>query len=212
MRKEQRAKIFERLTDGFEKELFAAALENLENKEGRLRFNNFAYAIRELVDHILKRRAPDNEVMRCSWYRRDQGATREVTRRQRVYYMVQGGLSDEYVRKKLETDIDSVHAVLREAVEQLNRHTHINEKTFNVAATAVEALVDETASAIIGLFDAIDGNREALINALSGQLDTAVVDEALRETIISIDALASHHSVDEVYTSKVLITSLTAVS
>ena len=64
-----------RLVDGFEKELFHAALYNLDDVNNRLRFNNFAYAMRELVRHVLDRLAPDVEVLGCSWWeemRRDE--------------------------------------------------------------------------------------------------------------------------------------------
>lgn len=41
----------------FEQELCEAAFDNLQTKS-KLRFNNFAYSIRELSRHILHRLAP----------------------------------------------------------------------------------------------------------------------------------------------------------
>jgi len=46
------------LQAGFEQELYASAFQNLANLNNKLRFNNFAYAIRELIRHILNRLAP----------------------------------------------------------------------------------------------------------------------------------------------------------
>ena len=39
----------------FERELYEAAILNLEDRRNKLRFHNFAFALRELVGHTLKR-------------------------------------------------------------------------------------------------------------------------------------------------------------
>ncbi|WP_414863271.1 hypothetical protein [Pseudomonas chlororaphis] len=44
-------------------------MRNLEDKQNKLRFNNFAYAMRELARHVLKRLAPDDKVLKCAWYK-----------------------------------------------------------------------------------------------------------------------------------------------
>ena len=58
-----------RYLDGdFEKRLISSCLKNLLDTNNELRFNNFAYSIRELSRHILHRLAPDEKVLNCSWY------------------------------------------------------------------------------------------------------------------------------------------------
>jgi hypothetical protein len=42
-------KILEHLNTGFEKDLFLASLNNLSDKGNPLRFNNFAYCMREII-------------------------------------------------------------------------------------------------------------------------------------------------------------------
>ena len=59
-----RVAIESRLSEKFEKQLFHAALANLEDSKNPIRFNNFAYATRELVRQILSRLAPDDEVFK----------------------------------------------------------------------------------------------------------------------------------------------------
>lgn len=51
--------IEKRLSGDFEHDLFDAALYNLNDVHNKLRFNNFAYSLRELTRHILARLAPD---------------------------------------------------------------------------------------------------------------------------------------------------------
>jgi len=199
------AEIERRLNEGFEKELLQAALGNLENASNPLRFNNFAYAMRELVRHILARLAPDEEVLKCSWYKEETGRKDGISRRQRVYYAVQGGLSDEYVQGELDIDVLAVHSSLRDAVDNLSKHTHIEEKTFNIDDMQVQTYVEEVLSAVVRVFVTIVDNHKALVTALWEHLDETTIDAALRETLLAIDELATHHTIEEIYTDKIEI-------
>lgn len=195
-----------RLADGFEKALFEAALNNLQSADNPLRFNNFAYAMRELVRHVLKRLAPDEEVLKCSWYADETGRENGISRKQRVYFAVQGGLSDDYVTETLGLDISEIHKSLKGAVDNLSKHTHIEENTFDISEDQISAFVDETLVSVSALFEAIDDSHHRLTSALWEQIDEATIDTALSETILSIDEISSHHFIEEIYTDKVLIT------
>ena len=191
------------LEGGFEKELFVAALKNLDDCDNPLRFNNFAYAMRELVRHIMARLAPDDEVRACDWYKEETGRNNGISRRQRVYYAVQGGLSDEYVTDELCLDVGYIHRRLRDSIDTLNKHTHIEENTFNLGNEEVEGLVRETLTAVVSLFQTITECRNILAEAFRESIDATVVNAAISETILSIDELATHHSIDAVYTEDV---------
>ena len=200
-----RNEIESRLADGFERRLFQAALNNLADHANPLRFNNFAYATRELIRHVLSRHAPDDEVRACSWYADETGKDDGISRRQRVFYAVQGGLTDEYVASILGLDVPAVHKTLRDALDNLSKHTHIEEATFAIGEQVVDQFVDDSLTAVVEFFRAIETNRNSLISALWEQIDKSVIDAALYRTILSIDELASHHSIEEVYTDKVSI-------
>lgn len=70
-----------KLLPEFEKELFSAAQKNLGDKTNPLRLNNYAYAIRELTRHVLHRLAPDENVIRCSWYKNETDKANGITRK-----------------------------------------------------------------------------------------------------------------------------------
>ncbi|MCV5663812.1 hypothetical protein OFN50_32825, partial [Escherichia coli] len=57
----------EHLETDFEHELLHASLRNYCSHGNPLRFNNFAFAIRELINHVLKRLAPNDRVMASPW-------------------------------------------------------------------------------------------------------------------------------------------------
>lgn len=198
-------RIGEMLELGFERSLFEAAIANLQTEDSPLQFNNFAYAMREVVRHVLGRLAPDAEVRRCQWYRNETERENGISRKQRAYYAVQGGLSDVYVKGTLNLELDDIHTSLIKAVNELSKYTHIEPDTFNIPSQRVQQLANETLMAVDALFSTIRECHEGIIHGLWEQLDAEVVNAALRESIGAIDELATHHWIREVYTEKVSI-------
>lgn len=137
------------LAKGFESDVFEAAMRNLSDLANPLRFNNFSYAARETVRHVLYRMAPDPHVMACCWYRKERGQQGGVTRRQRAYYAVQGGLSDEFVKQSLDLDTDEMISTLLERIDSLSKFTHIQlqPECFALPLEEVDRLVALTLGA-----------------------------------------------------------------
>lgn len=124
---------------GFEAALVRAAFDNLEIS-GPLRFNNFGYALRELLRHVFHRLAPDEKITQCDWFKPDPTAKSTITRAHRSKYMLQGGLSDYFVHKVLKVDVPPVIQDVLAAFKALNKFTHINSDTFNLVKINVSAL------------------------------------------------------------------------
>ena len=83
--------ILQHLAPGFEQELFLAAIANVDDTSNKLRLNNFAYSMRELIRVVLERLAPDEEVVNAPWFEsNDKEHTNKVTRSQRIKYAIQG--------------------------------------------------------------------------------------------------------------------------
>ncbi|MES9987913.1 MAG: hypothetical protein ABW077_08355 [Candidatus Thiodiazotropha endolucinida] len=197
------------LDGGFELALYEAALKNLDGNENPLRFNNFAYAFRELTRHILHRLAPDKEVIQCSWYVNETDQKNGVTRKQRAYYATQGGLSDEYISETLGLDAAEIHTELVRAITKLNKFTHIQEKTFGIPNKQVEELAEETLEAVHAFLALIRECRDSIIERVWETVNNEVIGETIRETLLAIDELATHHTVDAVHTEEVAITKIT---
>ena len=81
------------LTNNFEKILLEEAINNL-NSNSKIRFSNFAFVIRELIDIVLTRLAKDEDITNCSWYELPQNTERKVIRAQRIRYIIQGGFEE----------------------------------------------------------------------------------------------------------------------
>jgi len=197
------------LQEEFERRLFEAALRNLDDLQDPLRFNNFAYSARELVRNVLARRAPDKEVLQCVWYKNEiEGKKDGVTRSQRVIYAVQGGLADDFVKDELNIDLGAVKSELTAAIGNLSKYTHVGEDTFDIDAESVDEHVAQALNAIGGLFAAIDRSRKIVVDALWEVLDESTIEACITTSLEAVDSLASHYSLEEVYTDEIKITAI----
>jgi hypothetical protein len=203
-------KIAELIGDNaFELDLYEAAARNLTDEGNKLRFNNFAYAIRELSRHILYRLAPDSEVLQCGWYKNVTNRADGISRVQRAIYATQGGLLDDYVRNTLHLDPTAAHKALQTAIDRLSRYTHIELDVFDLAPEEVERLAQETTEAIAGLADAIKACRNNVIDGLEDAIQEGAIQEVVGDSLPSVDELATHFSLEDVYVDSSVITDIT---
>jgi hypothetical protein len=181
----------------FERHLIQACFLNLE-VPGPLCFNNFAYALRELLRHVFHRLAPEASLKNCTWYKPDHTSSNGVTRNHRAKYMIQGGLTDTFVERKLGIDIEPVLTQLSSAFKVLNSFTHVEPDTFNLPARKVEKLALNCLEASKLLLDNIAGCRSAILRGLSAAIDDHLLSEAISDTIRELDELATHYFVEGV--------------
>jgi hypothetical protein len=186
-------------TDGFESSLLDAAFNNLQINNP-LRFNNFAYSLRELLRHVLHRLSPDSEVSECGWFKPDPTSTTGFTRQQRVKYAIQGGLSDYYVTKKLGIEeIDDAIKELLDTIKLLSGYTHIEPKTFDISDTEVEKLATECLEATLWFVEKINEIRKEVIEALVDDIDRSLLDRIISESVTEIMELSTHQYIDDIY-------------
>lgn len=196
------------LHNEFQKKLLAASLRNLNDVTNPLAFNNFSATFRELVRHVLTELAPDEEIKACPWYVPEPTSKTGITRSHAITYAVQGGLLDNYVIGTLSIDVSAKKKKLLAEINQLNKYTHVNESTFgldHMSAIEKANLVVQAFSSILLLSLHC---RKELAMALEAQIHDEVVTHAISETIGSIDELASHHYVDEIYLDEVRVTKI----
>lgn len=188
------------LSKDFEKELFEASLHTLKDNDSKLRFNNFAYSIRELSRHFLHRLAPDKNVQTCCWYKKET-ENGLPTRAQRIKYAIQGGIPDDII-DNLGIDTNgfqqSVKAI-KQSIDLLSRYTHINADVFNMKNEEVEQKSIEILSDFELFVESIKACRIQLIKLLEGKLEEEAVNSVIFSSFENIDSLAPHYSLDEVY-------------
>lgn len=189
---------------GFESELVKATFDNLL-VEGPLCFNNFAYALRELLRHFFHRLGSDESVRKCVWYVPNPTSKNGVTRAHRAKYMIQGGLSDNFVQRRLLVDVLSVCADLTKAFNVLNSFTHIGPSTFALKSEEVVANAAQCLAATKYLIEKISECRRRVLDGLGNAIDQHLLNKVLSETFNELDELATHHLIDEVHVDSVVV-------
>lgn len=197
----------------FERDLYEAAMFNLEDHRNILRYHNFAFAMRELVGHTLARLAPDEDVQKCIWWKKKaKGVVPQVTRIERCVYATQGGLSNHYVKNRLELDFSREHEKLRDAVIRLNGYVHITPEVFQLEEEDVERHAEETIEAVAGLMACILECRAAVADRLSDAISDAAVNQVVSESLDAVDELATHYFLEEVYVDSHEVSHITSKS
>ena len=203
------------IAEGFEQKLLDAAIYNLKDTGNALRFNNFAYSIRELSRHILHRLSPDDEVKNCSWYKQTSNDKSKITitRGDRADYAIRGGFDNNQLNSLgLQDEIKAIKSKLKKTIDQLSEYTHINPDTFGLTDNDIEAKAADVISVFNDFFNEINSTRNTLIDKLKDQIDREVMDETLYNTNSDIDCTATHASIEEYEIQKITITNITSIN
>ncbi|HEY0013255.1 MAG TPA: hypothetical protein VGB79_10455 [Allosphingosinicella sp.] len=186
--------------DDFFRITLEGAASVLRDVANPLRLNLFSAAIRMLFEHVMGTLAPDADVEACPWYAPVEGQDKPV-RAQRIRYWLQGGLEDGWVKDELGIEAEPLRGRLLKAFNKLSKHVHGRAQMLVRDAQEQEAEAGATVAAVEELLHAYHDCRVALIDPLVEELDEAAVDDLLSETIQSIDELATHHTIEEIYTA-----------
>lgn len=184
------------LKSPFEIELFEASLISLNDKSNKLRYNNFAYSIRELSRHFLYSLSPEDNVRNCIWYKPENEG--KITRNQRIKYAVQGGIADETLENLGFDTILLKETIkrMREEIDSLNKYTHINPEVFNIDHEKVEDLSRKVLTAFSNFVETINEYRERLKAFLDGKIEEHMIFSIVGNSFSNIDSLASRYSLE----------------
>lgn len=207
MNEELIAALRERLPDEFSVVLLDGAVRVLADPENRIRLNQFAGSMRELYTHVLHGFSPDEDVRRCPWFaeqrdaraRKNQNQTEaelnRPTRRQRAMYALQGGITDTQITA-YGFEPDDVHSEFLDAVNQMNRLTHVRPDAIFDDAEEVARRATEILEALNNFYHALHRCRESISDAIIDAVNAAAFDELTRESIGELDILSQHTIVE----------------
>lgn len=201
-------KLKPRLANDFQRKLLAATMQSVQDASNPLRLNNFSSSFRELFRHVLVELAPDQQVTATSWFKPDEQNGGRVTRAQKVNYVVHGGLDPAYVEDELGIDIVAERKALLNTIDQLSKFTHVNEDSFGSIPEDVERHTFAACEALQSFLDCANEARNLLCSRVEGQVHDDVVSEAISETILSLDEIATHHCIDEVDVHQIEVVSM----
>jgi hypothetical protein len=185
------------LSSEFEIGLFESAIYNLNDKGNKLRYNNFAYSIRELSRHFLHRLAPDENVKKCVWFKveTENGLP---TRTQRIKYTIQGGINDE-ILNELGLDSDELNdevKSIKKTIDSLSKYTHINPESFDLKDEEINEMSTKVLSEFRTFAERIESYRDDLRHFLDGKIEEHIIDGVISNFYGNVDMLAPHHSLE----------------
>jgi hypothetical protein len=194
---EQLSALTPKALDAFSGIVIEGARHALADTANPLRLNFFSTAMRILFEHLMATLAPDEQVMQCPWFvaEKEDGMP---TRRQRITFAIQGGLADVFVKDSLAIDVDPFRRRLIQAVDNLSRHVHSRRDTVTLDVAQQDTAARAAVEALGTFLEAYHQCRSTILDAIQEQLNDAAVNALISETIMEVDELASHHSLDEV--------------
>lgn len=188
--------ILQYLKRGFEQDLFKAAIANVDDENNKLRLNNFAYAMRELIRTVLERLAPDDEIVNAPWFEpNDKDKPDKVTRTQRIKYAIQGWLSDEFITETLGIDHSENDKQLRKSIDVLSKYTHVTPLTFVMSSVDVtKCVLNVLLQMQCFLMDVAEAHAQ-IRNAAMECIDEEMIEEFYINTQDDLDIMATHYEV-----------------
>ena len=197
------------LPDSFSSRVIDGALIALGDQNNPLRLNFFSTAMRILYEHTMDRLSPRDEVARTSWFE-PETEDGKPTRAQRIKFAIQGGLSDEFVSGELKIDLQALQKRVVDSIADLSKQIHSRESTIVLdQKEQVESAACDV-SAMHEFLTVMSECREAVLQPMAEALNDAAVNALLSETIMEVEELAPHFSVDELYIDEVHVEGIDA--
>lgn len=186
----------EMLTNNFENELLEEAINNLISNS-RIRFSNFAFVIRELIDVLLKNLATDENIENCGWYVEPQNSERKILRCHRIKYIIQGGFLENIFDLMMGIDFnDAISKINKYFRDELSANVHLTEESLNYSKEEIEQKSKNFEFIIDKFLLMIRNVRIQIIEFLIDEIEVVVNDAFLSETIDDLDILSTHTSID----------------
>jgi hypothetical protein len=195
--------------DRFSRWAVKGAQHALADVQNPLRLNFFSTAMRILFEHIMDTLSPEDQVVHTSWFKPER-PDGKPTRWQRATFAVQGGLSEAFVRDELKVDLRPLRQRLLGSVDELSKHVHGRQTTIVREQNEQDAVAQRTVAAMSAFLDALHECRDAVLTPIAETLDEAAIDALLSETLLEVDELASHYSLDEVNVEHVAVHKIAA--
>jgi Predicted pPIWI-associating nuclease len=184
------------LTTEFEQRLFRASVSYLSKLDDPLRFNSFAYSMREIYRHVLARLSPEEQIIKCGWFKPETD-NKKSTRKQKLKYAVQGGLDDDYVMDELCIDIDEFWRTISKSQDLLSKYTHVNEDTFDISNESCDEFSDKVLNSLMEIFQLISNTKNDIFLQLQEHIDEELLSNFAYTAMEGIDILSNNSYVEE---------------
>ncbi len=188
------------LLDEFSEKVLKGSLMAFKAVDNPLRLSQFSTGIRELIGHTLATLASDAEVKASIWFK-PETADGRPTRRQRVKFGIQGGMTDKAIGA-LEVDTAEIDLEVRKIVDELSKYTHVRPDTLKVGVAEAEAFACDSLATFLEFFEILGDCRMTIRRAVQKGIDEHALEVFTQEIYNEIDILSTRSSVDAVQIEK----------
>lgn len=196
------------LKSTMEVDAFMASINALTSETNPLRYAFFSLGIRELVNHVIDRLAPNSSVVLCGWWDDNNSKRTTPKRTEKMQYAIRGGLSNEFVTDELNLDLSFITDRTQQAVDELSNYVHYNESTFNVDHVTGNRLVEDTLSAVQRFFEDIEELKDMVSKALEVSLHNAISLATIEDVLAEVDILSTHYLVEGSDIEEIIVQSI----
>lgn len=173
----------------------------ISDTDNPLRYNFFSTAMRMLLENTMDNIAPKSSVSDSPWYKvihRNHNGDPDVTRRQRIEYAIHGGIRPTFIKDELNINVESISSSLNKSHTEFSKHIHSRENNIILDNKEQNKLILLDLENFIDFLNTYHECRDKIIEPIIEKLDTEAIDAFLSQTIIEIDEISSHHSVEEI--------------
>lgn len=165
------------------------------NSDNVLSLNFFALGIRELIRIFLSRNVSDEDIKKCVWYNElkyfDKEKNKEIiTRKQRMVYIICGGISLDEIKENLELDILEYAQELNSIEDTLSKYAHFNKCN---EIENKEIIMEEIIKILITFLSNMRNFKKNFEEKYYDFIDSVVDEKFKNETMNDIDILATHY-------------------
>lgn len=175
--------------------LFDAVLGNLLDCNNKLRINNFAYAAREFIRIYIDNRCTDTQIKKCIWFDKNKNHG-NVTRSDKMRYVIHKSLPIEYVKDELEIDSEICIKEMIESIDTLSKYAHISG-TFE-SSNEDSQIAKNALNAFWGILSTIDETKDKITENLIDAVSSLIDNDFMINYCDQIDSLSTHTSIEDV--------------
>ncbi|WCA62367.1 hypothetical protein G6M16_024295 (plasmid) [Agrobacterium tumefaciens] len=196
------------LLDEFSRKVVEGSMMAFAIIDNPLRLSQFASGFRELYGHSLHAMAPDDQIRASSWFQPETQDGRP-TRRQRVRYLIQGGIADP-ILAELGFDAGEIHGAVISVIDELSKYTHVRPTTIGTSAEEADAFACETIATYISMMKTLDDCRHTVRQAVTEAVDKRALEVFTQEVFSEVDILSNRTMVEAVDVTNLTITAIDA--
>jgi hypothetical protein len=175
------AQLYSHLASDFEKDIYTASLRNYCSMGNPIRFNNFAFVIRELLTKVVDRLAPTEDVKKSKWYSRES-EDYEVTRKQQLKFCAQGYFVDTVLPDWIEEEVDKFIKEYVKLYRKLNQYTHISEKYKGLSPQKAFSFLKELVVTLSAILSTISDIKSHITEEIEREVHDIVFDKLTFES------------------------------